>query len=171
MTDGPLDDQRTETQYGPLLLEADFDAEQVADVRRALTECLLGAGLGGDRLDDFVTAVNEAMTNAVRHGGGRGELRFWRRRHLVCEVRDHGSGFGDPVPAIPASRPRPSAGGGMGLWLAHQLADSIEVRSGTDGVRVRLTMAVTDPADVPPAPGWGAAGPGGPGPAWPGDAG
>ncbi|GAB3986513.1 ATP-binding protein [Plantactinospora veratri] len=151
MTDGPLHDQRTETQHEPLLLEAEFDGDQVAEVRRALTECLLVAGLTGERLDDFVTAVNEAMTNAVRHGGGRGELRFWRRRHLICEIRDFGRGFAEPLPTIPTSRPRPSANGGMGLWLAQELADSIEVRSDADGVRVRLTMAVTGPADVPTA--------------------
>ncbi|WP_407951723.1 ATP-binding protein [Plantactinospora veratri] len=133
------------------MLEAEFDGDQVAEVRRALTECLLVAGLTGERLDDFVTAVNEAMTNAVRHGGGRGELRFWRRRHLICEIRDFGRGFAEPLPTIPTSRPRPSANGGMGLWLAQELADSIEVRSDADGVRVRLTMAVTGPADVPTA--------------------
>ncbi|MDW5323665.1 ATP-binding protein [Plantactinospora sp. KLBMP9567] len=146
------------------MLQADFDAEQVADVRRTLTECLLAAGLAGERLDDFVTAVNEAMTNAVRHGGGRGELRIWHRRHLVCEIRDHGRGFAAPLPTIPTRRPRPSANGGMGLWLAQELADSIEVQSGTNGVRVRLSMAVTDPAEAPPSPGLdGVAGSGGPG--------
>ncbi|MGX7675826.1 ATP-binding protein [Plantactinospora sp. DSM 117369] len=149
------------------MLQADFDAAQVADVRRTLTERLLAAGLAGERLDDFVTAVNEAITNAVRHGGGRGELRIWRRQQqLVCEVRDHGRGFADPLPAIPTRRPRPSATGGMGLWLAQELADSIEVHSGADGVRVRLTMAVTYPAEVPAASGLdGVAGSGGPGPA------
>ncbi|WP_275414787.1 ATP-binding protein [Plantactinospora mayteni] len=148
------------------MLQADFDAERVADVRRTLTVCLLAAGLAGERLDDFVTAVNEAMTNAVRHGGGSGELRFWRRRHLVCEIRDHGRGFAEPLPTIPTRRPRPSANGGMGLWLAQELADSMEVRSGADGVRVRLTMAVTDPAEVSPASGSdGVTGSGGPGPA------
>ncbi|MFD0972318.1 ATP-binding protein [Plantactinospora endophytica] len=144
------------------MLQADFEAEQVADLRRRLTDCLSAAGLAGERLDDFVTAVNEAMTNAVRHGGGTGELRLWRHQHLVCEIRDRGDGFADPLPTIPTSRPRPSANGGMGLWLAQELADSFEVHSGADGVRVRLTMAVTEPVAAPTAVDEGA-GPGGPG--------
>ncbi|MFY1672763.1 ATP-binding protein [Plantactinospora sp. WMMB334] len=147
MTDGPLPDQRTETQHGPLLLHADFDGERVTEIRRMLTDCLRAAGLTGERLDDFVTAVNEAMTNAIRHGGGRGEMRLWRRGHLVCEVRDRGPGFADPLPHLPSSRPRPSANGGMGLWLARELADTVELHSSADGVRVRLSMAV--PPAVP----------------------
>lgn len=161
MTDGPLHDQRTETHHGPLLLQADFDSERVADVRRVLTGRLLAAGLGGERLDDFVTAVNEAMTNAIRHGGGWGELWLWRRQHLVCEIRDHGPGFPDPLLTIPTARPRPSANGGMGLWLAHELADSFEVHSGADGVRVRLTMISAGPRGGPASVQGGAGADGG----------
>ncbi|WP_230394504.1 ATP-binding protein [Plantactinospora alkalitolerans] len=122
-----------------MLFQDDFDGVRVADVRRSLTECLLSAGFGGPRLDDFVTAINEVMTNAVRHGGGRGEIRLWRAEHLVCEIQDRGSGLADPL-TVPHSRPRPSANGGMGLWLARELADLIDIRSGPDGVLVRLAM-------------------------------
>ncbi|MEE6262668.1 ATP-binding protein [Plantactinospora sonchi] len=141
MSDGPLEDQRTDAQPGPTLLHIQFDADQITPVRQQLTRCLDGHGLHGDRLDDFVTAINEAMTNAVRHGGGRGELRLWRDRELVCEVRDNGPGL-SAAPPIPHARPQPSANGGMGLWLARQLADSMEVDSDLDGVRVRLAMAL-----------------------------
>ena len=141
MTDGPLNDQRTDRQSGPLLFMAGFDSEQIAAVRRALARHLLAAGLDGQRLDDFVTAINEAMTNAVQHGGGWGELRLWRDRELVCEIRDRGPGLSESVSVPRAQRPRPSATGGMGLWLAQELADSIDVDSGGDGLRVRLAMA------------------------------
>ncbi|MEO3748672.1 ATP-binding protein [Plantactinospora sp. B5E13] len=147
MSDGPLEDQRTDTQPGSVLLQIHFVADQITAARQQVTRCLQAHGLlEGDRLDDFVTAINEAMTNAVRHGGGRGELRLWRDRQLVCEVTDRGSGLPAALP-IPHARPQPSANGGMGLWLARQLADSMEVDSGLDGVRVRLAMALpADPA-------------------------
>jgi len=96
------------------------------------------------------------MTNAVRHGGGWGEVRLWRRRDLVCEVRDRGPGLADPL-TIPSARPRPSANGGMGLWLAQELTDSIDIESGTDGVLVRLTMIVTPDPDAQPADAGGTA--------------
>ncbi|MBE1484414.1 ATP-binding protein [Plantactinospora soyae] len=133
-----------------MLFQDDFDGVRVADVRRTLTECLHAAGLGGPRLDDFVTAINEAMTNAVRHGGGWGEVRLWRAEHLVCEVRDRGPGLADPL-TVPRARPRPSANGGMGLWLARELADSIDVRSDAEGVRVRLTMTPEPSTDADPS--------------------
>lgn len=147
MTDGPLDDQRTDTQHAPPLLRTRFDVNQIAAVRHALARCLRAAGLSGERLDDFVTAINEAMTNAVRHGGGHGELWLWRGDppgpdgELVCEVHDRGPGFADTL-SIPRSRPLPSPNGGMGLWLARELADALAVHSDSHGVRVRLTMAL-----------------------------
>ncbi|MGI5216067.1 ATP-binding protein [Plantactinospora sp. CA-290183] len=140
MTDGPLRDQRTETQHGLVLLQTAFDSERMSAVRQMLTRCLTAAGLPDQRLDDFVTAINEAMSNAVRHGGGDGELRLWRERDLVCEVWDSGPGLSETLP-IPRSRPEPSAQGGMGLWLARELTDSIDVVSDGDGVRVRMVMA------------------------------
>jgi anti-sigma regulatory factor (Ser/Thr protein kinase) len=158
MTDGPSHDQRTDIRHGHLLFQDDFDGVRVADVRRSLTACLLAAGFGGPRLDDFVTAINEAMTNAVRHGGGWGEVRLWRAEHLVCEVRDRGPGLADPL-TVPSARPRPSANGGMGLWLAQELADSFDVRSGSDGVRVRLVMTSAPGTDTDvDTPGTGGAG-------------
>ncbi|MFC6022612.1 ATP-binding protein [Plantactinospora solaniradicis] len=129
------------------MFQDDFDGVRVADVRRSLTERLLRAGFGGPRLDDFVTAINEAMTNAVRHGGGWGEVRLWRAEHLVCEVQDRGPGLADPL-TVPKDRPRPSANGGMGLWLAQELADSIDIRSGSDGVRIRLTLTPAPDTDA-----------------------
>jgi serine/threonine-protein kinase RsbW len=152
MTDGPLHDQRTGTQHGYLLFQDDFDSQRVTDVRRALAECLRLTGFGGIRLDDFVTAINEAMTNAVRHGGGWGEVRLWRRQHLVCEVRDRGPGLAEPL-TVPSTRPRPSATGGMGLWLAQELTDALDVSSGADGVRVRLTMTSVPTVDGEPRGG------------------
>ena len=70
----------------------------VPSLRRRVYAVADRYGMAGDDADDFVTAVNEVMTNAVRHGGGGGELRLWGDDVLVCEVSDRGR----------ASRPTPT---------------------------------------------------------------
>ena len=98
------------------------------------------AGLSGERLDDFVAAVNELITNAVRHGGGAGFLELCRAEgEVVCTVTDHGAG----MPAGAAfARPAPRDPGGRGLWLAAQLTDTIKVISGNGGTAVRISTRV-----------------------------
>lgn len=79
-----------------LLIAEAFDQAQVTELRHSVTSCAHATGLAGQRLDDFVLAVNELITNAVRHGGGQGRLRLWRRGgDLVCEVADHGQGISE----------------------------------------------------------------------------
>ncbi|MCM0676337.1 ATP-binding protein [Micromonospora phytophila] len=129
-------------ETSPLIAEA-FDQAQVTELRHSVTSCAYAAGLSGQRLDDFVLAVNELITNAVRHGGGRGWLRMWRQSgQLVCEVSDHGQGIsaqrlGD------RSRPAADTAGGWGLWLARELSDSMDVGTSAAGTTVRISAAVT----------------------------
>ncbi len=107
-------------------------------LRHAVASCAERAGLADDKLGDFVVAVNELLTNAVRHGGGSGRLRLWRERSaVVCEVADSGTGFGaDEVDT--ANRPRLDSPGGWGLWLAGELTDRMEIDTGTNGTTVRI---------------------------------
>lgn len=95
-------------------------------------------GMSADRASDWVTAVNELMANAVRHGGGTGDLRIWLDGDLCCEVRDHGPGFAAEPYLRRLDRPVPSVHGGMGLWIARQMSDSMEIDSGPSGTVVRL---------------------------------
>jgi serine/threonine-protein kinase RsbW len=122
----------------PLLVEA-FAVNQVTQLRHAVATCAAASGLSGDRLDDFVLAVNELITNAVRHGGGGGTLRLWRERHsLLCEVSDRGSGIDAGRLGNPG-RPAPDTAGGWGLWLANQLSDEMRVQTGPQGTSVRIS--------------------------------
>ncbi|WBB66599.1 ATP-binding protein [Micromonospora sp. WMMD812] len=150
MTNTDPDAPRTVVPIEPsLLITEAFDQAQVTELRHSVTSCAHAAGLRGQRLDDFVLAVNELITNAVRHGGGRGSLRLWRRdERLVCEVADHGHGIsaqrlGD------RSRPEPDTAGGWGLWLARQLSDSMEVASGEAGTVVRIATAISTVTPIP----------------------
>jgi anti-sigma regulatory factor (Ser/Thr protein kinase) len=92
-------------------------------------------------MEAFLTAVDEAVANAVRHGSPRGAQS---RIHVSCqplprgllvEVRDQGKGF--VVPERPRM-PDPEASGGRGLPLMCALADSIKITSGRKGTTVTL---------------------------------
>jgi serine/threonine-protein kinase RsbW len=126
------------------LLVEDFDAEQITPVRHAVSRRAENAGLRGQRLEDFVLAVNEIVTNAVRHAGGGGSLRMWSADgEVLCEVTDKGAG-------IPSERlngqalPPSHAISGRGLWLARHLVDEVDVRTGDAGTIVTLKSAVDD---------------------------
>jgi anti-sigma regulatory factor (Ser/Thr protein kinase) len=107
-------------------------------VRRLTRLRAAEVGIGGDRVDDVVLAVNEIATNTLAHAGERGTLGIWldvEQRELICEVRDGGH-IADPL----AGRRRPSEDdlSGRGLWIVNQLCDLVELRSGVDGTVVRL---------------------------------
>jgi anti-sigma regulatory factor (Ser/Thr protein kinase) len=126
-----------------MLLSEAFDHSRVTALRHAVTSAAGTAGLGGDRLDDFVVAVNELLTNAVRHGGGSGHVGVWLDGDsVVCEVSDHGGGLPPNLADHPA-RPAPDQPGGWGLWLAGRLTDTFAVTSGNGGTVVRMSSRVS----------------------------
>ncbi|MDP9797208.1 anti-sigma regulatory factor (Ser/Thr protein kinase) [Catenuloplanes nepalensis] len=122
-----------------LLLDLTFTATDVTALRHRIADLARGAGLGGDRLDDFALAAYELLTNAVRHGGGAGRLLL---RHapgrLICQVADDGVGFVAPGRKPGERPPEPTSPGGLGLFLAERLTDGIEVVSDTGGTTVRI---------------------------------
>lgn len=125
------------TAVAPILV-MDFTGEKITAVRRAVSRQAAEAGLIGDELHDFVLAVNEIVTNAVVHGGGRGKLRMWDHgQFLGCEVTDGGPGGVLDAPTEPTPQ-----GGRHGLRLARLLVDSLEVLESTAGTAVRLTTGL-----------------------------
>ncbi|MDG4783643.1 ATP-binding protein [Micromonospora sp. WMMD961] len=143
MTNADPHAPRTVVPIEPALLITDaFDQAQVTEIRHSVTSCAHACGLTGQRLDDFVLAINELITNAVRHGGGRGWLRLWHEADaLICEVADHGHGI-NPQRLGDRSRPAPDTAGGWGLWLARELTDAMDVVTSTAGTTVRVTTGL-----------------------------
>ncbi len=122
----------------PSAHELSFDLGSLGEGRRLVYRRSADADLRPPRRDDLVLAVNEILSNSVRHGGGSGLLTIWQEDgRLVCEVRDRGR-ISDPL----AGRRRPATDqtGGRGLWMANQLCDLVQIRSLPDGNVVRLTM-------------------------------
>ncbi|MFI5915583.1 anti-sigma factor RsbA family regulatory protein [Dactylosporangium sp. NPDC051541] len=134
---------------GPLAARPAHGVEQLVDfidmapVRQFVADHAVRLGVPADRLDDFTLAVNEIATNAIRHGAGRGEVRLWATdQRVICEIADTGgapkkngrNGF------LGFLRSDPQAGQGHGLWIARQICDLLEMRTGADGTTVRLHM-------------------------------
>jgi anti-sigma regulatory factor (Ser/Thr protein kinase) len=134
----------------PPLLTGAFGYDDLAATRHAVARHAARAGLAGQRLEDFVLAVNEILTNAVRHADGGGTLRLWCiGGRLLCEVTDSGGGI--PADLIDVQPPPIAlAPGGRGLWIARQLCDELTVATGPAGTAVRLAVGL---AGVRPAVG------------------
>jgi anti-sigma regulatory factor (Ser/Thr protein kinase) len=112
--------------------------DELGDVRSTVARAAARVGLDRARAHDLMLAVNELAANSVQHGLGRGVLRIWREADaLVCEVRDRGR-IDDPL----AGRRRPALKdeGGWGLWVANQVCDLVQLRTGPDGTVVRAFM-------------------------------
>lgn len=69
--------------------------------------------------------VSELVTNAIVHGAGRADIRYWQDPNgLFIEVADDGPGINDPLAAL---RPPDLPVRGAGLWISHIEATRLHV--------------------------------------------
>lgn len=131
---GDGDDEET-------LLDEPVTVANLAELRGHVLRLARRAGLPEERAQDFALAVYEAVTNAVKHAGGGGQLAVVRddQRRLIADVHDTGPGM--PC-AVTITLPPPTATGGRGLWLASNLVDHVDVRSEPEGTTVHLEMSL-----------------------------
>ncbi|WP_432844298.1 anti-sigma factor RsbA family regulatory protein [Dactylosporangium sp. CA-092794] len=128
--DGPLQPRPV---HGVVWLPEFHD---MAPVRQFVADHAVRLGMPPDRLDDFTLAVNEVATNSVRHGAGNGEVRLWStERRVTCEIVDRGRAAANFLGFLRAD---PNGERGHGLWIARQICDLLEMRSGASGTTVRL---------------------------------
>jgi anti-sigma regulatory factor (Ser/Thr protein kinase) len=115
---------------GALRIEADLG--HLAEVRAFVRGTAARLGADDQAVGDLVQAVDEWVTNVVRHGyrGGHGPLEIELGRagsEIVVRVRDRAPVF-DPAdapsfdPELPLHRRRP---GGMGIHLMRELTGPI----------------------------------------------
>jgi anti-sigma regulatory factor (Ser/Thr protein kinase) len=86
---------------------------------------LLDDDLAPGILDRAKLIVSELVTNAILHGGGRADVRYWHDPDTIfVEVADDGPGIDDPVAIL-----RPPALGvrGVGLWVSNIEATRLHV--------------------------------------------
>lgn len=112
------------------------DCRTTAEARHAVQTAMTGRGTADVAVIDFVRAVSEVVSNALRHGASpvRLDLRTDGRRWL-CVVTDCGPGIVDPWTGIDS----PLGGGvGAGLWTARQLCADLTINCRPGSTRVSL---------------------------------
>jgi anti-sigma regulatory factor (Ser/Thr protein kinase) len=125
---------------GDALVDRKFGRAEITAIRHEVSARVSAAGLGGDRLQGFVLAVNEMVTNVVLHAGGQGRLSLWLADgSAFCTVTDSGPGIPAEFLAEPGV-PEAYQVGGRGIWLAHQLCDEVTVATGPIGTTICLRI-------------------------------
>jgi anti-sigma regulatory factor (Ser/Thr protein kinase) len=115
-----------------------FGVAELGEVRNRVAAAAEAIGMDALAVADLVTATSELAANSVMHGGGSGTLRLWHEdSRLLAEVEDRGR---IEEPLVGRLRPNISQEGGRGLWLANQLCDLVQIRSGEQGTTVRLHL-------------------------------
>jgi anti-sigma regulatory factor (Ser/Thr protein kinase) len=115
-----------------------FGVHDLAAVRAWVEVRAAASALSPSRTEDLVLAVNEIVTNSVRHGGGAGTLRMWDTGDAVIgEIRDVGR---IEEAMIGREQPTLDQSSGFGLWIANQVCDLVQVRTFPHGSVVRLHM-------------------------------
>jgi serine/threonine-protein kinase RsbW len=100
-------------------------------------------------LADVLLALDEAVSNAIRHGSGGGEpveVSVERDGEWVeLSVRDGGPT--PRLPRLPAEPPPVYQTGGRGLWLILQLVDEVRLQRIGDGIRLTMRRRVSSMVD------------------------
>ena len=132
-----------DARRGTAVLDQEFTAGTLRLLREAVLAHATAAGLPESRATGIMLAVHELAANAIRHGGGTGQLRVRiTAGALHCQVTDPGPGpLSHRPPAAAVAQPAPwPYRPGHGLWLANQLCDLVQVRSFATGTVVRLHL-------------------------------
>ena len=121
------------------------DVTDFIALRHAVAAELAGLRADAELVEDFLLAVDEMTSNALRHGRPPVALRLWTAAdRIVCTISDEGPGWDDPFAGYGPAHGSDLSRGGMGLWIARQLCDHVDISGGDhhpgDGsVSVRLT--------------------------------
>jgi anti-sigma regulatory factor (Ser/Thr protein kinase) len=113
-----------------------FGRGDLAGLRGVVARLADQAGVRPAAVEDLVLAAHELATNSIVHGGGGGAMSLWAEPGaFVIEVRDSGL-IHDPL--VGRDLLQELAENGRGIWMANQLCDLVQVRSGESGTVVRL---------------------------------
>ena len=122
-------------------------SSSLPDLRRSVAQTL--GDLSQEVVADVLLALDEAVSNAIRHGSRGGEQvqvtvesdEEW----VEMTVRDGGPT--PRLPHLPAGPPPVLQTGGRGLWLILQLVDEVRLQRIEDGTRLTMRRRVTSSVD------------------------
>jgi anti-sigma regulatory factor (Ser/Thr protein kinase) len=117
-----------------LHLEVPPNALNVRKVRAELVRVASDISMSKEALQDFVTAVGEALANAIEHAITVDPIEIdvkTRRKGIVAVVRDHGRGI-DPL-QITDRLPPATSEHGRGIPLMARCVSSMAISQAQDG--------------------------------------
>jgi anti-sigma regulatory factor (Ser/Thr protein kinase) len=128
-----------------------FGMDDLRRVRQEAARWSRQIAMPSERAVDFVIAVNEVATNAVRHGSPAASLmlRVILGNMAEAEIRDSGTWLAHPEPEHGAAPFGDAEHGRMGLELVRKVCDALEIRTGRDGTTVLLRMNLQAPGHQP----------------------
>jgi serine/threonine-protein kinase RsbW len=106
-------------------------------------------GVEEDVLADVLLALDEAVSNAIRHGsrGGAPVLVSMARDGGWVEMTVRDGGPTPRLPRLPARPPPVLEQGGRGLWLILQLVDEVRLRRVGEGTQLTLRRQAVSRVD------------------------
>jgi anti-sigma regulatory factor (Ser/Thr protein kinase) len=129
---------REPVEAAPPALVVD-DARSLPDLRHALAAVVDTWVRDPEQREDLRLGLAEVAANAFRHGRRPVSARVWvDPRRIVCTVADRGGQPVDPLAGFVPAHGDDLGRGGMGLWLARKLFDSVDLLAGPHGFTVRL---------------------------------
>jgi anti-sigma regulatory factor (Ser/Thr protein kinase) len=130
---------REPAESGPPVFAVD-DVPTLPTLRHALGAVLDRLVADEEQRGDLHLAVSEVAANAFRHGLRPVSARVWADgSRIVCTVTDRGRVFDDPLAGYVPAHGLDLGRGGMGLWLARKLWDTVDLVAGEHGLTVRLS--------------------------------
>ena len=106
----------------------DSAAPELAGFRKTMRSLLAEAGFDEKKSGEVVLAVDERLTNIIRHGYGCGPGRIevntvFNGSSLTISIKDFSIKFNplhQPAPTLPPENP-----GGLGIFLMRELMDEV----------------------------------------------
>ena len=117
------------------------------DLRRTVAGML--GGVDDEVVADVLLALDEAVSNAIRHGsrGGEQVLVTVESDDEWVEMTVRDGGPTPRLPRLPAEPPPVLQTGGRGLWLILQLVDEVRLQRIEDGTRLTMRRRVSSNVD------------------------
>jgi serine/threonine-protein kinase RsbW len=131
----------------PVNLTLPPTSSSLPDLRRAVARTL--APVDDEVVADVLLALDEAVSNAVRHGshGGQPVVVSVEADGEWVEKSVRDGGPTPRLPRLPAKPPPVLRTGGRGLWLILQLVDEVRLQRVGEGVRLTMRRRVGSSVD------------------------
>jgi len=132
----------TDTPSPAGAVDQPFDRDGLYGLRATLSAHAPGLDISAEQTEHLLIVAGELATNAIRHGGGSGRLRLWRRGDILyCQVSDDGPGMRDPqVGTVPPDQAR---AGGRGIWICRQLCTELIIDHAEPGPGAVVTAVIS----------------------------